>query len=462
VAAAQAELGAVLSVTAPAPPVAAALRHAATFRNPARARAERFGGRGPRHIPECIALWRVQGPVLTVPRGLLPVLLRTAPLCPVADRRVTLAPVDFAWRGELRPEQERCCRAARGAGGGVIVGPCGSGKTVLGLAAAAGWGQPCLWIVHTTDLARQALERAGALFDLPPGAVGLLGAGHETLGTHLTVATVQTLARRDLARLAPRFGTVILDEAHHAPAATFLHVLQAFPARNLLGLTATPDRADGLGPVMLAVLGPVSSRLSAAALASAGRVLVPEVRQVATGFRFRYREDYRALLDALCGDGPRNALVAGAVAAEAKDGHRCLVLSERVAHLHALAAALTAAAPEIPAAVLTGEAPARRREEVLQALRDGHLSVLFATRLADEGLDVPALDRLFLTSGGRDPNRVAQQVGRVARPAEGKGTPLVLDFCDLQVGVLAAQARARVREVYLPMGARVRAPATGD
>ena len=399
-------------------------------------------------------LWRQEDGTLIVPRGLEGELHRHAPDATITDHRLLLPPADFHWRGELRPEQKTACRAAHSAGG-VVVGPCGSGKTVMGLAMVAAWRQPCLWIVHTIDLAKQSLDRAQSLFDLPPAAFGMVGDGKATVGTHLTVATVQTLARRDLSDLAGRFGAVVVDEAHRTPTNTHTATVQAFPARYRLGLTATPDRADGLGGAMLAVLGPVAAHLTTAQLARAGRVVVPSVRFVATRFRYRYADDYGALLGALCEDPGRNALIVRTVAQEAHTGHTCLVLSERVEHCHALADALAAIAPDVPAAVLTGEATARQRAATLGAMRDGRLRVLFATKLADEGLDLPALDRVFLTTGGRAAGRLAQQVGRAMRAVAGKRGAKVIDFTDPQVGVLAAQSRARQRDVYLPLGARI-------
>ncbi len=97
----------------------------------------------------------------------------------------------------------------------------------------------------------------------------------------------------------------------------------------------------------------------------------------------------------------------------------------------------------------------KRRAGVLGGLRDGAVRVLFATKLADEGLDVPALSRVFLATGGRAAGRVGQQIGRVMRTAAGKHGAVVFDFCDWRVGVLAAQAKARARDVYGPLGARV-------
>ena len=450
----RAEAEALLRVYGAPPATGARLRAAATFPNPARAKLLRLG-RDARWTPATLPLWQQDGDALVLPRGLLHELRSVEPGCPIEDRRLTLPEVDFRWRGTLRPEQREAAARAWRAQGGVVVGPCGSGKTNIGLACVGGWRQPCLWLVHTLDLGRQAVERARALFDLPDDAFGMVGDGRERIGTHFTAATVQTLARRDLADLAGRFGTVVLDEAHHAPASTFMQVLQAFPARNRLGLTATPDRADGLGPAMLAVFGPIVARLTTRALADAGRVVLPVVRQVPTSFIYPYADDYGALMAALCADPARNALVARMVAAEARAGHSCLVLSERVDHCRLLAEALQRVAPEVPAAILTGEASAKVRAETLGAMRTGSLRVLCATRLADEGLDLPALDRLFLTTGGRNVVALTQRAGRAMRPAPGKGTPVLFDYCDWRVGVLRAQAKARARDVWGPLGARI-------
>jgi superfamily II DNA or RNA helicase len=206
---------------------------------------------------------------------------------------------------------------------------------------------------------------------------------------------------------------------------------------------------------MLAVFGPIVARLTTQALAGAGRVVLPVVRQVPTSFTYRYADDYGALLAALIANAPRNALIARMVAAEARAGHCCLVLSERVDHCRLLAEALQRVAPEVPAAIFTGEATAKVRAETLGAMRTGRLRVLCATRLADEGLDIPALDRVFLTTGGRNVVALTQRAGRAMRPADGKGEPIVFDFCDWRVGVLRAQVKARVRDVWGPLGARI-------
>ena len=442
------QLGADLRVTDAPADVRAVLCKAATFPHPEYRKRVRLG-RSVYGVPSQLLLWRQEGEWLIVPRGLAGLLPRAI----VEDARAILPRIEFGWRGQLWPEQRQAALAAVRAGGGVVVGPCGSGKTQMGLACLSAWRQPTLWIVHTTDLARQALDRARQLFDLPPWAYGLLGAGSESMGSHLTVATVQTLARRDLGKLAGRFGAVVCDECHHTPSTTFTEVLQAFPARYRLGLTATPDRSDGLAGVMYAVMGGQVARLTVRQLAEAGRVLLPLVRQIRTGFRYPYTDRFQELMAALVADRPRNDLIAERIAAEARAGRRCLVLSERVWHCAEMARVLQAVAPDVRSAVLTHETKEKARAYVLRGIGQGGIPVVFATQLADEGLDIPAVDRLVLAAGGRAAGRVQQRVGRAMRALAGKD-PEILDFVD-GGPVLEAQARARAREVYGPLGLRV-------
>ena len=78
----------------------------------------------------------------------------------------------------------------------------------------------------------------------------------------------------------------------------------------------------------------------------------------------------------------------------------------------------------------------------------GHLRVLFATRLADEGLDVRRLSRLFLTCPIRSTNKLTQQMGRIQRTFEGKHDAVVYDFCDDLVGLAKSQFNTRKAQVY--------------
>jgi len=84
----------------------------------------------------------------------------------------------------------------------------------------------------------------------------------------------------------------------------------------------------------------------------------------------------------------------------------------------------------------------------MQQARSGRLRVIVATQVADEGLDLPELDRLFLPTPCRSTAKAQQRIGRVMRPAEGKQDAIVYNFVDSQVGVLASQAKSRYYNVY--------------
>ena len=428
----------------------------ATFSNPEYAKRVKLGRSTWNVSPELIA-WHGTARHLTLPRGLWPALQDLlGPVAALDDQRQTADSVDFGWRGQLWPEQQQAAQQCLQHDDSILVGPPGSGKTNMALAYVAARRQPALFLVPTRDLAYQALDRARALFTLPDTAFGLIGDGQTRLGTHLTVGIIQTLIRRDLTAWAPAFGTVVVDEAHHAPASTFSTVIQAFPARYRLGATATPDRADGLGSLMQAVLGPIVAHLTVSRLTQVQRLIIPHVRQIATAFAYPYTEDYALLMEAVTTNTTRNTLILRKLWQEVQQNRRILVLCERVAHAQDLYTRFHDAVPAHPAAVLTGSTKKSQRTAILNDLRAETLTLVFASKIADEGLDVPVLDCLALVTGGRSVSRVAQQVGRIMRPAPGKTDAVVLDFCDWDAPVLAAQAKARFWQVYKKLGLSVK------
>jgi superfamily II DNA or RNA helicase len=123
-----------------------------------------------------------------------------------------------------------------------------------------------------------------------------------------------------------------------------------------------------------------------------------------------------------------------------------MVLSERVAHCYVLRKLLSDVAPDVSSAVLVGGVPKKKRQEIVECLRNKKIQVVFATNpLAEEGLDLPHLDRLFLTCPSRNKRKVIQAVGRIMRPCEGKKDAVVFDFIDVKVGILSSQGESRKR-----------------
>lgn len=338
----------------------------------------------------------------------------------------------------LMPHQRNAVIDASEWRSGVIVAPCGAGKTQMGVALHhfALTERPTLVLVHTRDLVNQWDQRVRRLLPgyapvCPAGAAAFEAAAASRMLSlkGMVITTIQTAAKADLARF--HFGTVILDEAHHAPASTFQAVLGAVMCDTVYGLTATPNRDDGWTPAMYAWLGPKRHEVQARDLQRVGLTVAPTVCEVITPF-FSMSGDFTTIVNDLCDSAPRNALVARLVVEHGAFPQ--LVLTARVEHAEALAAAI----PDAVAVV----GRTRDREAAFERVRNGTAKVLVATQLADEGLDLPELVAVHLVAPSRAANRVIQRIGRVMRAGSGKARPVVYDYVD-DMSLLQSQWRSR-------------------
>jgi len=286
--------------------------------------------------------------------------------------------------------------------------------------------QPALFLVHTSELAQQALRAAERVLGLDPGEVGMIGGGKWSIGERLTIALVQSLQGEIPAELAGHVGNVVVDEAHHCPADTFSGVVGQLPARYLLGLSATPYRRDGLDAVISYFLGPVVAAMDERALAD--RLVKPHIIKRETGISV-HGGGFTELVSRLTTDSDRNGLIIGDVAQAVAEGRRCLALSDRVEHVELLAALLQAEG--LTAAALHGQQGKRERTWVVTAAGAGDLDVVVATcSLVGEGFDCPSLSALFLATPVSYAGRIVQYIGRVSRTAPGKSDAVVYDYCD--------------------------------
>jgi superfamily II DNA or RNA helicase len=390
----------------------------------------------------------------TLPRGYLDTLLHLARTNGITyeidDRRVMRPKIDVQFRGTLRDYQQRAFEQMIKYSNGVLHAPCGSGKTALGLAIIAHWRQPALILVHSKDLMSQTIAAVRQWLGVEPGVIG---GGQKTDIRPVTVATVQTLDRRLelVEELAGQFGLVLLDESHHAAASTFMGLLQRFPANFRYGLTATPNRADGLGSFMTSVIGPIRHEIKQDELKAVNVLVVPRVEFIKTGFYYDYdsedNNDYTRMITALVRDGDRNELIYSVIRQLLDDGRRVIALSQRVEHCESFYRIFQKAKPGI-AALAVGTMKKKERAESIQHITNGDARVLFATSLADEGLDVPCLDALVLMSPSRSERKTIQQAGRIMRSIDGKRQPVICDLVDVRMPVLRSQAHSRFFDVY--------------
>jgi len=413
-----------------------------TYTNPKFYQNERLGF-STYGVPRDICLAELQQDSLTLPRGLTSEILRVYPGAGVIDRTV-VNPISFKpSRIILKDYQQDVLTSLLKKNQGVLVSPPGSGKTIAGIELIIRRGQKTLVLVHTLDLLQQWQGSFREFTDIEPGVIQ----GDRFEIRDVTIGMVQSLTRPLDESFTNQFGMILLDEAHHQAAATFQQLVDQFPARYRYGLTATPERQDGLEFVMTAVLGPVIHKVDNSVLLENGSILKPKVKVIRTGSYYSQVESYQELLTKITKDEGRNRLIVDLVTKEAKAGHFILVLSERVKHVQELHKLFSESTPDIKAFCTTGQDAKETRQQAIEAMNQGTGNVLFSTKLANEGLDIRRLDRLFLTCPVRAINKITQQVGRVQRTFPGKKDAFVFDFLDIN-SLAESQFSTRKRRIY--------------
>ena len=414
--------------------------------------------------------------------------------------------IDLVFNGTLRPVQAEIAATAMRVlrppgsdfgGGGILQLPCGSGKTILALHVVSTLRRKALIVVHKEFLLHQWRERIATF--LPQARVGIIQGPKLIIeDCDIVIGMIQSLTSRayDHATVFSEFGLSIYDECHHLGAASFSKCMMVARTRCVLGLTATPDRADRLRRVFEWHIGPVIYRLepgetgagaaggaAGCEVSSTGRasprpareprearevrvvrfsdpnVLVDE-RQCATHLRFSdgHLEVFRdspmfrhRLLEHVCTSAPRKALLVDLIheVASGDAERQVIVLSERIAHLRALSALLqeTHAVPPDQCGFYIGGLKQRVLDQA--ATR----KYLFASyQMASEGMDVPSLNTLVCATPKGD---MEQALGRILRRRHPQCPPLVVDVVDTRMERLARSMQRR-RRLYRQQGFRIR------
>ena len=418
-----------------------------TVSNPDFARLKKMG-KWTGGIPSTIRFYRTEGKDIILPFGCLKEYVFKNIKDVEADFEQT-GNVIYTQYVPLYEYQDKAVEEALAKRNGILVAPCGSGKTQMGLAIARRISKPTLWITHTRDLMVQAEERAKSIFDLPKEAYGEITEGKVNIGTHLTFSTVQTLARVNLDNL--KFGCVIVDECHHAvqsykATSMFAKVMNQISCRYKFGLTATPYRGDGLEKGMFALIGDICSIVDEKEVKEK-TVPVYEVWYnvpISTNSIDCYNGDgtldYTKLITGLCNDEERNTYI-GRTIVDIEGS--CLVLSDRLSQLESLMSFVSNFKNCDMVKATNTKKGKKERKEAIEKLKDGRIDCLFATyKLAKEGLDIPSLEHVVMASPIKDKSTVIQTAGRVARKAEGKTCGYVHDFID-DMGILQGMAKKR-------------------
>ncbi|ABC83634.1 DUF3427 domain-containing protein [Anaeromyxobacter dehalogenans] len=340
-------------------------------------------------------------------------------------------------------EKLRVEREEHGRWKNLVVAATGTGKTMIAAFDYAaqvkdGVRPRLLFVAHREEILEQALHAFRNV--LRDHSFGELLKGGSTPGSYEHLfATIQSLDRKDLPAALGRdyWHTVIVDEFHHAAAKTYGRLLEAVAPKILLGLTATPERADGLD-----VLGWFDHHVAADIRlwhALEKQLLAPfEYYGVADGVSLEGVEwrrggyDLGGLDKVYTGNDERARLVLSKL--RELHGHpetaRGLGFCVSVAHAEFMARKFTEAG--IPSLVIHGATDADERDEAPRKLERGEVAFLFTCDLYNEGVDLPFVDTLLLLRPTESATLFLQQLGRGLRLHPGKTQALVLDFIGQQ------------------------------
>ncbi|MGK5112018.1 DUF3427 domain-containing protein [Geodermatophilus sp. CPCC 205506] len=325
----------------------------------------------------------------------------------------------------------------------LVVMATGTGKTVVSALdyrrlRGAGAAERVLFIAHREELLVQSLSTFRHV--LRQGDFGeLFVGGQRPREWRHVFGSVQSLTQLDLAELDPsHFDMVIVDEFHHAEAATYRRLLEHLQPKVLLGLTATPERTDG-ADVRRWFNGRTAVELRLWEALEQG-LLAPfqyfGIHDDVALDQLRWRRgrgyDVGELTNVYTGNDKRVRLVLQAVHDKVADPRQMRALGFCVSIQHAQYMAERFTAAGIPSMAVTSTTSREERAAALTALRDRTVNVLFAVDLFNEGLDVPAVDTVLFLRPTESATVFLQQLGRGLRLSEDKACLTVLDFIGVQ------------------------------
>ena len=355
---------------------------------------------------------------------------------PTEDKRPEPTRTRVKFHGTLRDatHQNAALAAAIDAGHVVLSLPCGFGKTTVSLAIACKLGYRTMIVVHKEFLANQWEER---IKQFCPGAtIGRVQQNKKDVECDFVIAMLQSLSLKEYTfGDFDSIGTLIVDEAHHICAKVFSQSLFKMCPKHIFGLSATPNRKDGLTKVLHWFMGPTFFAVE--------RENQQDVEVFPIEFECqRFRDpppctrfgklSLSTMITELTENRERNSMLVGLISRIAKSTRQILVLSDRRQHCMMLHQCF----PKRSGLYMGGMKEADLAESSTK-------KIIFATfSQAHEGLDIPSLDTVILATPKSD---IVQSIGRIMRETKGKkNNPNIYDIFD-QWSVCHAMYNKRLR-----------------
>lgn len=378
---------------------------------------------------------------------------------------------------EPRPFQAEAVAAWRAAHGrGVVVLPTGAGKTHVAIMAVDAVRRATLVVAPTLDLVRQWYDLLRATFSVPVGVVG--GGDHDV--QPITVTTYDS-AYLHMEHLGARFGLVVFDECHHLPGPTYALAARLSLATYRLGLTATPERADGRDAELDALVGRTVYRRDIGELA--GDYLAEyETVQIDVELEPDERAEHDAERALYLAFVTKNGIRLGSPrgfgefvmrAAQSMEGRRAMRAYRRqrelafaangklayVEHLldrHRGDRALLFTQDNATAyrvarrfliPVITHQTKVTERSEILEGFANGRYAAVVTSKVLNEGVDVQEASVAIVLSGSGSVREHVQRLGRILRKREGKHA-LLYELVTSRTAEAGTSVRRREHDAY--------------
>jgi superfamily II DNA or RNA helicase len=304
----------------------------------------------------------------------------------------------------------------------------GTGKTITAVSDAKAIGKRTLFIAHTKELVNKAKET----FETAWGEVsaGVYMGEEKQKDTHVVCASIQSISQNIEAFKPEDFGYIVIDEAHHGAAESYKKILGYFKPEFILGLTATPERADG--EEILDLFKNVAHKLDLQTAVELGELVPIRCIRVKTnvdlsavrinGIKYNSQD-----LESKLFVPERNKLIVNTYLELVKD-KKTVVFCASVYHAEIIAELFKEVG--IKAAAVSGTTKSKLRDKLLKDYEYGDINVLCACDLLNEGWDSPRTEVLFMARPTMSKTIYMQQLGRGTRTCEGKDYLMVFDFID--------------------------------
>ena len=393
----------------------------------------------------------------------------------IDDLRCAGESINVSFKGTLKSEQERALAEMMRHENGILQAATAFGKTVLSCAMIAKRGISTLILVEKTDLLDQWTEAIQKFLEineeLPKymtksgrtykrkSLVGRLKAAHDSLTGIIDIAMVGSVIKKGMPHeKLSKYGMVIADECHHMASETALEVMSCVKSKYVYGITATPERADGMEKAVYMVMGPIRYKYTALDQAQNDKMdrfvrtrFTRAVVERGKNEKLSSNEAYEILRN----NEQRDKQIVEDVVTCVENGRTPVILSRFKDHSERLYTLLKNCADNVFLVMGNGTRENRDIVDRMKNVNGNESLILVATgKKLGEGFDFPRLDTLMMAEPVSFKSVLEQFVGRLGRAYPGKKDIIVYDYVDRNIPMFDVMFTKRLK-AYKKIGYKV-------